>query len=137
MSDLERFGISLPKDLLAKFDKVIAKKGYENRSEAIRDLMRDHLVEEAIEEGKEVFGSVTIVFDHHVHDLADKLNHIQHDFFENIISSTHIHLDHHNCLEVLALKGKAERVKTISDKLISTKGVKHGKLVITTTGKEF
>ena len=136
MSELERFGISLPKDLLEKFDKVIGKKGYENRSEAIRDLMRDNLVEEAIESGREVVGTVTIVYDHHVRDISDKLTHVQHDHFKNILSSTHIHLDHDNCLEVLVLKGKSENVKTIGDKLISTKGVKHGKLVITTTSSK-
>jgi len=136
MSDLERFGISLPKDLLVKFDKVIKRKGYANRSEAIRDLMREHLVEEAIEEDKEVVGTVTIVYDHHIRDLSDKLTHIQHDYHKNIVSTTHIHLDHHNCLEVLVVKGKSGKVKGIGEKLISTKGVKHGKLVITATGKE-
>ena len=136
MSDLERFGISLPKDLLGKFDKVINKKGYQNRSEAIRDLMRENLVKEAIEADREVVGTVTIVYDHHVRDLSDKLTHTQHDHHKNILSTTHIHLDHDNCLEVLVVKGKSEKVKGLGEKLISTKGVKHGKLVITATGKE-
>lgn len=123
--------------LLEKFDRLIKAKGYANRSEAVRDLVRDHLVEKEWEAVKgEVVGTVTLVFDHHVHDLADKLTDLQHAYFKNIISSTHIHLDEHNCLEVLVVRGKSEVVKTIANKLISTKGVKHGRLAMTSTGKE-
>jgi len=136
MGELERFGVSIPQDLLAKFDKLIAKKGYANRSEAIRDLMRDEIVEQAVETDGEVAGTITIVYDHHVKDLSDKLTDLQHDNFKSIVSTSHIHMDHHNCLEVLVVKGKAQKIKEISDKLISTKGVKHGKLVMTATGKE-
>lgn len=136
MSNIERFGISAPEDLLEKFDKISLQRGYASRSEAVRDLMRDNIVEQSIAEDKEVVGTVTIVYDHHTRALADKLTDLQHDFYKNIISSTHIHMDHHNCLEVLVVKGKAQNVKDIGNKLISTKGVKHGKLVVTTTGKE-
>ena len=133
---LSRFGISMEQDLLSKFDRLIKQKGYGNRSEAVRDLVREHLVEKEWETSKgEVVGTVTLVFDHHVHDLGDKLTDLQHDFHQNIVSTTHIHLDSHNCLEVLIVRGKSQDVKSIADRLISTKGVKHGKLVTTTTGK--
>jgi CopG family nickel-responsive transcriptional regulator len=133
---MQRFGISIPEDLIKKFDRLIAGKGYSNRSEAIRDLIRDRFVEEEWRESsKEVVGTVTLVYNHESHELADKLTDLQHSHFKNIISSTHIHLDEHNCLEVLVVKGKSQKVKEIADKLISTKGVKHGKLVMTTTGR--
>jgi len=136
MSNLERFGVSLPKDLIEKFDRLIEKKGYSSRSEAIRDLMRDSIIDQNIEEDKEVVGVITIVFDHHTRELTDKLTDIEHDHHKTIVSSTHIHLDHHNCLEVIVVKGKAKKVKELGEKLISTKGVKHGKLILTSTGKE-
>ncbi|MFA4967795.1 MAG: nickel-responsive transcriptional regulator NikR [Candidatus Margulisiibacteriota bacterium] len=131
-----RFGVSMVPELLDKFDQLIKAKGYTNRSEAVRDLVRDHMVENEWEEAKgEVVGTVTLVYSHHVHDLSDKLNDIQHNYCKTVISTTHIHLDEHNCLEVLILKGKSEEVKLIADRLISTKGVKHGKLAMTSTGK--
>lgn len=136
MTELERFGVSIPDDLLNKFDKIISNKGYSNRSEAIRDLIRDNIVEQSIAEDGEVAGTITLVYDHHKRDLAEKLMDIQHDFYKNIISTTHIHMDHHNCLEVLVVKGKSKKVNEIGNKLMSTKGVKHGKLVMTSTGKE-
>ena len=136
MSNIERFGTSVPKDLLEGFDQMIKKKGYSCRSEAIRDLMRDNIVDQSVAEDKEVVGTITIVYNHHTRDLSDKLTDLQHDFYKNIISSTHIHMDHDNCLEVLVVKGKAQNVKDIGNRLISTKGVKHGKLVITATGNE-
>lgn len=132
-----RFGVSMVAELLAKFDRLIKQKGYTNRSEAVRDLVRDHMVEKEWEEVKgQVVGTVTLVYSHHVRDLSDKLNDIQHHYCHTVVSTTHIHLDEHNCLEVLILKGKSEEVKTIADRLISTKGVKHGKLVMTTTGEK-
>lgn len=131
---MERFGVSIPKELLDKFDQVIKKKGYANRSEALRDLMRDDLVEQSITENKEVIGTITLIYDHHAHALSDRLTDLQHHFYANILSSTHIHLDHKHCLEVLVVRGQSGRVKEISDKLISAKGVKHGKLVM--TGRE-
>ena len=134
---ITRFGISMDPDLLHKFDKLIEEKGYANRSEAVRDLVREHLVQKEWEGVKgEVVGTVTLVYDHHVHDLSDKLTDLQHDYHKNIISATHIHLDAHNCLEVLIVKGKSSEVKSIVEKLTSTKGVKHGQLAMTSTGKE-
>jgi CopG family nickel-responsive transcriptional regulator len=132
-----RFGVSMDPELRDKFDRLIGQKGYANRSEAVRDLVREHLVEKELEEVRgEVVGTVTLIYDHHVHDLSDKLTELQHDHYRNIISSTHIHLDGHNCLEVLVVKGKSGEVRSIAERLMSTKGVKHGKLAMTSTGKE-
>jgi CopG family nickel-responsive transcriptional regulator len=132
-----RFGVSMDPELRDKFDRLIGQKGYANRSEAVRDLVREHLVEKEWEEVRgEVVGTVTLIYDHHVHDLSDKLTELQHDHYRNIISSTHIHLDGHNCLEVLVVKGKSGEVRSIAERLMSTKGVKHGKLAMTSTGKE-
>jgi CopG family nickel-responsive transcriptional regulator len=137
MSQLERFGVSMEKGLINNFDHIIDNKGYPNRSEAIRDLVRNMIVEENARLGsKEVISTITIVYSHDVHDLTDSLNHIQHHFHDLIISTVHVHLDERNCMEVLIVKGKANYIKQIADKLISIKGVKHGKLTITTTGKE-
>jgi CopG family nickel-responsive transcriptional regulator len=136
MSDLARFGISIDDRLLKRFDDLIADKGYVNRSEAIRDLIRNALVEDAwAREDEETVGTVTLVYDHHTRDLADKLTEQQHSHHEAIISALHVHLDAHHCLEVVVVKGKAKRVKRLADELIGTKGVKHGKLVTSTTGK--
>jgi CopG family nickel-responsive transcriptional regulator len=133
----KRFGVSIPDELLAKLDKLAKKKGYSNRSEVLRDLVRDRFVDEEWEAGKgEVVGTVTLVYDHHSPDLSDKLADLQHSHFKNIVSTTHIHLDAHNCLEVLVVRGKSRKVKEIADHLISTKGVKHGKLVMTSTGRD-
>ena len=137
MSEITRFGVAMDDELLKKFDHLIRKKGYRNRSEAIRDLVRDNIVEQDWELGnKETVGTVTIVYSHSVHELTDILTELQHHFHTEIISCMHVHLDEHNCLEVLAVKGKPQRIKKIANALISTKGVKHGKLVMTTTGKE-
>jgi len=133
----KRFGVSIPDELLAQLDKLAKKKGYSNRSEVLRDLVRDRFIEKEWAGGSsEVVGTVTLVYNHHSHDLADKLNDLQHSHFKNIISATHIHLDPHNCLEVLVVRGKGDKVKEIADRLIATKGVKHGKLVMTSTGKD-
>lgn len=132
----KRFGVSIPDELLSKLDKLALKKGYTNRSEVLRDLVRDRFVEEEWQAGEgEVVGTVTLVYNHHSHDLSDKLADLQHSHFKNIVSTTHIHLDQHNCLEVLVVRGKSQKVKEIADRLIATKGVKHGKLVMTSTGK--
>lgn len=137
MAKLKRFGVAMEEGLLKKLDKITISKGYINRSEAIRDFVRDQLVEDAWAiPGKEVVGVLTMVYDHHARLLAEKLADIQHDFHENIIATTHIHLDHHNCAEVVIMKGAGMVIKKLSDKLISTKGVKHGKLTMTSTGKE-
>ncbi|HOK45313.1 MAG TPA: nickel-responsive transcriptional regulator NikR [Bryobacteraceae bacterium] len=137
MGELSRIGVAIDSDLLAKFDDLIARRGYTNRSEAFRDLIRDELVEEAWESpDRKVVGTVSIVYNHHVRQLSDRLTGMQHEFFHNILSTLHVHLDHDHCLEVLVVRGKAAEVKKLADTLIATKGVKHGRLTITTTGAE-
>jgi CopG family nickel-responsive transcriptional regulator len=137
MTELTRFGISIDDRLLKRFDALIAEKGYGNRSEAIRDLIRGALVEEQwAREEEETVGTVTLVYDHHTRDLSDKLTEQQHSHHHAIVSALHVHLDAHNCLEVVVVKGKAGEVRRLADELIGTKGVKHGKLVMSTTGRE-
>ena len=137
MSDLLRFGISIDSRLLKQFDDLIADKGYVNRSEAIRDLIRNNLVAEASScDEEEIVGTVTIVFDHHTRELARQLTDRQHASHGSVISSLHVHLDARNCLEVIVVKGKAREVKKLADEMIGTRGVKHGKLVMTTSGKD-
>jgi CopG family nickel-responsive transcriptional regulator len=137
MEKLERFGVSIPETLVEAFDQRLRSKGYRNRSEAIRDLMRDYLVEGEWEaERGLVVGTITIVYSHETRELSQVLTEIQHHFHAAVICTTHVHLDEHNCLEVIVLKGKGAEVQAIADRLISTKGVKHGKLVCTTSGKK-
>jgi len=137
MSDITRFGVSIDGQLSKKFDEHIKRKGYSTRSEAIRDMIRDGLVEEQWESGKhKTVGTITIVYNHHTRELDHALTDLQHQSYHHIISSLHVHLDAHNCLEVLVVKGKGHEIKKIADRLIGTKGVKHGKLTMTTTGKE-
>lgn len=129
--ELERIGIAIDSDLLDKFDKLLARRGYENRSEAFRDLVRAELVaERATQADTPVVGTVTLLYDHHVRMLSEKLTAMQHDFHHAILSTLHVHLDHHNCLEVIVVQGKAADVQKVADLLIATKGVKHGKLVL-------
>lgn len=131
-----RFGISLDNILLERFDDLIGKKGYANRSEAIRDLIRDSLVSDEWESSKEeTVGTITIVYSHDKHELTDTLTDLQHNHFSSIVSSMHIHIDKHTCLEVIVVKGKSSEIKSIADRLIGIKGVKHGKLSLTTMGK--
>ncbi len=137
MSDLSRIGVAIDSELLDKFDELINKRGYTNRSEAFRDLIRDELVEKSWESPESsVVGTVTLVYDHHVRLLSEKLTGMQHDHHRSILSTLHVHLDHDNCLEVLVVRGKAGAVRKFADALISTKGVKHGRLTITTSGVE-
>ena len=137
MSELTRIGVALDAGLLEKFDKLIAQRGYTNRSEAFRDLIRDELVEKAWESPESrVVGTVTLVYDHHVRLLSEKLTDIQHDFHRSILSTLHVHLDHNHCLEVLVVRGKAADVRKVADALITAKGVKHGRLTITTSGAD-
>ena|ERR1035437_4286591 len=137
MSGLSRIGVAIDTDLLDQFDRLIAKRGYTNRSEAFRDMIRNDLVENTWESpDSQVVGTVTLVYDHHVRLLNEKLISIQHGFHHSILSTLHVHLDHDNCLEVLVVKGKSSQVRKVADILISTKGVKHGRLTITTTGAE-
>ncbi len=136
MAKLTRFGISIPENLLTRFDAVIKRKGYPNRSEAIRDLIRDHLIEKEWKDGEEeVAGTITLVYDHHVKGLSNNLVSIQHDYHDLILSTMHIHLDHDNCLEVLVVKGQAKKAQDMVEKLTTVKGVKHGKFTMTSTGK--
>jgi len=136
LSELIRFGISMDKDLLGRLDKEIVKRGYPNRSEAIRDLVRSQLVElEWSQEDEEVAGTVTIIYDHHVRGLSDMLLELQHEHHEMIISVMHVHLEHDNCLEIMVIKGKASEARELAGRLIGVKGVKHGKLTISSTGK--
>jgi len=136
MAETTRFGVSIDERLLDKFDALIDEKGYSNRSEAIRDLIRNALVEEEWGRGNQsTVGTVSLVYDHHTRDLSDKLTEHQHSHHKEIISALHVHLDAHHCLEVVVLKGKAKNIKRLAEELIGTKGVKHGKLMTTTTGK--
>lgn len=135
MPAIVRFGVSVDERLLERFDALIAERGYVNRSEAVRDLMRASLVEEQWRSGEgEAVGTVTLVYDHHASELADRLTAQQHAHHEEIVSALHVHLDHHHCLEVLVLRGAPHIIGRIATELIGTKGVKHGKFVATTTG---
>ncbi|MCP4214187.1 MAG: nickel-responsive transcriptional regulator NikR [bacterium] len=138
MSTVTRFGVSLNSELLIKFDALNKTKGYTTRSEAIRDLIRDELVarEWSGDEKAETVGVLSMVYDHHQNELSKVLNHIQHDHLDIIITSTHVHVDHDNCLEVIILKGTCKKIKEITNKLSSTRGVKHAKLNMTSTGSD-
>ncbi|HTZ10867.1 MAG TPA: nickel-responsive transcriptional regulator NikR [Candidatus Margulisiibacteriota bacterium] len=136
MSSIARFGVSLDKGLLEKFDKLIESRSYTNRSEAFRDLIRQELVKKEWQDANEVTGAVTLIYDHHRRELVNKLLDIQHDFSLCIISAQHIHIDHNNCLEILAVKGSPEKVQRLSDNLKAVKGVKHSTLSMSTTGKD-
>lgn len=133
---LVRTGVSLERDLLTKFDVVIGKKGYQNRSEAIRDLIRHHLVTEEIDRNKVVVGTLTLVYDHHRPNLTEKLVEVQHQAGGQVLAATHVHLDHHNCLEVIIMKGRGGPIQDLANRILSLAGVKHGQLVITSTGKD-
>ena len=135
---LSRFSISMDSELARNLDSMAKAKGYENRSQAVSDMVRSALVEHFGQRGShEIAGTITLVYDHHKKDVQGTLTDIQHDHEGLIISTMHVHLDHHNCMEVLALRGKADAVRRIADRLIAVKGVLHGKLTVTTTGKEF
>lgn len=135
MEQLVRFGVSLDKGLLREFDRHIRRRRYTNRSEALRDLIRDNLIGQEWEGNREMVGTITFVYNHHVRDLTGKLTDIQHDYQGQILSGMHVHLDHDHCLEVLVVKGKGAEIRKVADALVSVKGVKHGKLTMTTTGK--
>ncbi len=136
MGQITRFGISMDDALLSRFDEYISGHGYANRSEAIRDMVRDRLIKEEWEdETGETVGTITLVYDHHQRELTEKLTEQQHRWHSQILSTLHVHLDARHCLEVLAVRGKTAVLKKIADQLISARGVKHGKLVMTSTGK--
>lgn len=134
LSGLFRFGVSLEKSLIDKFDRYIRKQNYTNRSEAIRDLIRQELIKKEWKEGTDVAGAITLIYDHHRKELLGKLTDIQHNFQKYIISTQHIHLDHDNCLEIIAVRGNPRNIRKLADTLRSIKGVKHGTLSMSSTG---
>ena len=136
MGKVARFSVSLDKKLFRELDRMAREKGYDNRSLAVADMIRSQLIEHWQQMGKgEIAGSITLVYDHHHHHLQDLLTDLQHEHREVIISVLHCHLDHDNCLELLAVRGQAASIKRLADAMIAAKGVKHGKLTITTTGE--
>jgi CopG family nickel-responsive transcriptional regulator len=129
---VERFGVSIERELLKRFDALLHRKKYRNRSEAIRDLMRSALIEEQWSGGSgQVVGMVSLLYDHHTRLLQTRLTKIQHDHHLKIISTMHVHLDHQNCLEVMVVKGRSREIQSLADRLISVRGVKHGRVVAT------
>ena len=132
-----RFSISVPANLARQLDQMAREKGYDNRSLQVADLIRAELVEHRRNVGdQEIAGTITLVYDHHKQHVQASLTDIQHEHHDVIVSSLHVHLDHHNCLEVLVVRGKAGLIKKIADELIAAKGVKHGKLTVTSSGKD-
>ena len=128
-----RFGVSLEEDLMKRLDQLVVKHQFPNRSQAIRFLINQHIVEDKWKEDRDVAGALVLIYDHHKRDLQKRLTGLQHDYHCLILSSQHVHLDHHNCLETIALKGKSSKLLKLSDKLRSIKGIKHGDLVMSTT----
>ena len=133
MGELVRTGVSLERELLEQFDESIARRGYGNRSEAIRDLIRDRLISEHADKNQVIVGTLTIIYDHHRPNLTEKLVEAQHRAGSSVLAATHVHLDHHHCLEVVIMKGRASVVRGLADRIISLRGVNHGQLVITST----
>jgi CopG family nickel-responsive transcriptional regulator len=132
MGKIIRFGVSIEPELLNNFDKMIKREGYTNRSEAIRDLIRRNLIIDIVKNPEmPSIGTLTIIYDHHIGNLTNKLLELQHDHHDDILTTTHIHIDPHICLEVLVLKGKKGKIQQLSDKIKSLRGIKHGELVIT------
>lgn len=132
---LKRFSISLEEELLSIFDKHIKTRSYNNRSEAIRDLIRKAFVKDEWQSDKQVMGVISLVYDHHQHKLQEKVTLVQHDYHHQIVATTHVHMDHDNCLEVIVVKGKAIEVQELADRLIALKGVRDGNLAMSSTGK--
>ncbi len=133
---VERFGVSVSGELLAKFDKAIERRQYPNRSEALRDLMRGFLIEEEWAGSQPVVATITIVYDHHARTTSDVLTSHQHAHSGNVLSSMHVHLDADNCLEVIVVRGRSDEVRRLADRLIGTKGVKFGKVTAASTGRD-
>ncbi|MFZ7943874.1 nickel-responsive transcriptional regulator NikR [Neobacillus sp. 19] len=129
--NLSRFGVSMEESLLESFDQLIEEKGYKTRSEAVRDLVREKLVKDKWEQNDlQVAGCLLIFYDHHQRHLMGELTAIQHDYHDAILATTHFHLDHHNCLEMIVVRGNAQSIRTLRDKLLSLKGVKYGNLSV-------
>ncbi|MBU8880689.1 nickel-responsive transcriptional regulator NikR [Bacillus sp. FJAT-29790] len=130
-STLKRFGVSMEGHLLRKFDHLVKQRGYENRSEAVRDLVRDALIQQSWEEDEQIVaGSILLFYNHHQRNLLDELTKIQHDMHDNILATTHFHLDHASCLELIIVKGKARAIQQLSNKMTSLKGVEYGKFTV-------
>jgi CopG family transcriptional regulator, nickel-responsive regulator len=136
MADLVRTGVSLERQLLARFDKLIARKGYRNRSKAIRDVIRDQIIDEEADENKIVAGTLTMVYDHHRRNLSERLIEVQHHAASKVLAATHVHLSNDYCLEVVIMKGRSGDIRRLGDQILSLRGVKHGRLVITSTGRD-
>lgn len=136
MSQLVRFGVSLEKGLLDRFDAQVAERGFASRSEAFRDLIRTTLIEKEWAEGEDVAGAITLVYDHRRKDLLARMTDIQHEYHHLIISNQHIHLDHNHCLEIIAVRGKAGDVRRLADSLRTVRGVKHGTISMNSAGRE-
>jgi CopG family nickel-responsive transcriptional regulator len=136
MSELARTGVSLEEDLLQEFDRLITKRGYKNRSEAFRDLIREALLSETVHSNKPVVGTLTLVYDHHTPNLSEKLTEAQHSAGASVLAATHVHLDHHYCLEVVIMKGKSKDLQELADRMLALRGVELGKLVLTNSGKD-
>ena len=136
MSELVRFGVSLEKKLLDKFDSLLRERNYTNRSEAFRDMIRQELIKREWLHGKDVAGAITLIYDHHRKDLLNKITDIQHDYQQLIISTQHIHLDHDNCLEIVAVRGNPKNIQVLADTLKAVKGVKNGTLSMSSAGKD-
>jgi CopG family nickel-responsive transcriptional regulator len=137
MAELSRTGISLEQDLLAGFDKLIARRGYKNRSEALRDMIREALSSDVIDSNKPVVGTLTLVYDHYVPNLSQKLTEMQHHGGTMVLAATHVHLDDHYCLEVIIMKGRSKEIKDMADRMLAMRGVELGKLVLTNSGAAF
>lgn len=133
MNEITRFGVSIEQDLLENYDRLIAERGYSSRSEALRDLIRESLIQQKIEMRDDLtaLGSLTLVYDHHASNLAEEMGNLQHDFHQTILSVMHLHINHHDCLEIIALSGKVSEITELADKLLSLKGIKNGKLFLT------
>lgn len=136
MKALSRTGISIESELLDQFDRLIADRGYENRSEALRDLIRESLVSKAADNNEVVVGTLTMVYDHHRPNLTQKLTEAQHHSHGKVLAATHVHLDDDYCLEVIIMKGRNKEIRNLADRMLSLRGVKNGKLVLTTTGQK-
>jgi len=137
MEGVDRFSVSLPVKLLKELDAMVREKGYDNRSLAIADMVRDKLVEHRKDLGdREIAGTITLVYDHHRSNVQSVLTSLQHDHLHEVAATLHVHLDHDNCLEVIVLRGKAQPIKKLADALIAARGVKHGKLVVTSVGHD-
>jgi CopG family transcriptional regulator, nickel-responsive regulator len=136
MPHLSRTGVSLDEGLLNEFDRLITKRGYKNRSEAFRDLIREALLSETVDLNRPVVGTLTLVYDHHVPNLSEKLTDAQHSAGAMVLAATHVHLDHHYCLEVIIMKGRSKEIQGIADRILALRGVELGKLVLTNSGKD-